>query len=76
MIRTTAIRFWMKEREIKTQEELAQRVDIPRPRLSQIMRNKGSTITLDTLDKLCSGLNVPPQDLIEWHPNGIPAAAE
>ena len=74
MLRKDAIAFYMHRRGIQTQKELAEMVNIPRTHLNQIINGKSGGITLDTLDKLCTGLDVPPQDLIEWHRKGTALA--
>jgi predicted XRE-type DNA-binding protein len=53
-----ALRAWM-EREALTQAEVAKRLGIAQPRVSEIVRGKVELISLDYLVGLCAKAGIP-----------------
>ena len=53
-----ALRVWM-EREELTQSEIAKRLGISQPRVSEIVRGKVELLSLDYLVGLCAKAGIP-----------------
>ena len=53
-----ALRFWM-EREELTQAQVAKRLGIAQPRVSEIVRGKVGLLSLDYLVGLCAKAGIP-----------------
>lgn len=55
----------LKERGI-SQRELARRVDIRHPTISEMCLNKAKSLPVENLDKICSELDCALSDIVEY----------
>ena len=66
VVRTKAMKFWMKEAGFKNQSILAAKLGMDRSRLNKIINNRTrGHLSLSTIDRICFILKCQPGDILE-----------
>jgi DNA-binding Xre family transcriptional regulator len=69
------IDYWMQQRGL-SQGKLSRLAGIDEKTLQRALRDPFINISVHTLDKLATALNVHPGELMDWHPGDDPFPTE